>query len=116
RGNRAWVLRGDARRIFPQAKKIGSGYFCHAYRLGYYVIKQAHWRRCPRTKLLLVGFEIPQQWYMNGWVVQVYYKLAPARLIDERAERGDITYSKALDLGYGNTGINDDGRLVSFDW
>src|SRR5205823_5805418 len=111
-----WVLNGDARRLFDCAEKLGAGYFRTAYRVGAYVVKSAHahGRRghTPVKRIRRSGLVPAQQWYANGWVVQPYYRLAPARLIDKFVEDNiDILdgsewrYSKrGLDLGYGNTG------------
>ena len=120
RGNSAWVLDGDVRRVYPQAEKIGEGFWTKAYRLGDCVIKKAH-RRSPPRALRHTGFKAAQQWTVNGWKVQPYYRLAPARLIDEYIELKLVrmprfTKMSSLDLGYGNTGIDEQGRLVAFDW
>lgn len=122
--NRAWVLAGNVKRVFPDAQKIGEGYFRKAYRVGDYVVKQSSNHGTPKPpkrllKLKEYDLHVAQQWFMNGWVVQPYYRLAKYGEVDKWAQEiGYMVVDKriSLDLGYGNMGVDEKGRLTAFDW
>lgn len=117
----------------PDAHNIGSGIDRTAYRVGDYVFKRTSTFR-PRNasnalKALMreSGIKRPRQWFVNGWVVQPYYRPMDWRQSSpdpnrwsEVQRRNQVAQRKhptaALDLHGGNVGYSPAGDLFMFDW
>lgn len=102
------------------AKEIGEGAFCVAYRVGDYVVKKrgslishASYKGFARTKRALarLGIGIPPMRKVGPWVIQPYCRHVSSRFKLTSAMRDDCEEDVHINnLGYYN------GQLVAFDW
>lgn len=109
----------DVPDLFPEAEFLGAGCFRSAYRVGNFVIKLSRprcaqvGRRPPVATLRRAGILPPEEWHVNGWTVQRYYR----RVTDgEFRSKGAKEFVNSLDICAANSGLDRWGRVVAIDW
>jgi len=102
---------GGKHRCAAGFRYLAAGCEGKAFTWGAYVVKEAKTRPFPVEECRQLGIRPPQQWFVNGWVVQPRYRRV--RLSEARVNELCGAYA---DLGPHNVGANERGQLVAFDW
>lgn len=107
------LLQGDPRKRWLGFRYLNGGCETSAYRWGAYVVKRytKSANPFPVQEAKEANVYPPQEWFVNGWVIQPFYR---------RFRWSGAMHRRfgtwAADFGSHNIGKDNRGRLVAFDW